>query len=220
MREGDTAGDMLIALPVTRILVLSPNQSGVVEMNEDQIVGIIEESCRTVSSMSNHALALSKMGESLVGALRAGGKVLTAGNGGSAAEALHMAEELSGRFRDNRRALPGIALVADTTAITCIGNDFGFDEIFARQVEAVGQAGDVLVLLSTSGSANNLTRAYESAKERGMKTFCLLGRDGGALAGKGDCEIVIDSQATERIQEAHQVAVHLLLEMVERAFVD
>jgi D-sedoheptulose 7-phosphate isomerase len=188
-------------------------------MNEDQIREIVEDSCRTVASVAAHAAVLGKMGASLVDVLTAGGKVLTAGNGGSAAEALHMAEELSGRFRDNRRALPGISLVADPTAMTCIGNDFGFDEIFARQVEALGQPGDLLVLLSTSGSAKNLSRAYESATERGMKTFCLLGRDGGALAGKGDCEIVIDSQATERIQEAHQVVVHLLLEMVERAFV-
>lgn len=187
-------------------------------MNQDRIREIIAESERTVASVAEHAAALETLGRELVDVVSKGGKIFTAGNGGSAAEALHMAEELSGRFRQNRRALPGIALVADCTAITCIGNDFGFDEIFSRQVEALGQPGDALVLLSTSGRARNLSRAIESAKERGMKIICLLGRDGGALAGKGDHEIVINSQATERIQEAHQVIIHLVLEMMEEAF--
>ena len=158
------------------------------------------------------------MGLLVVRALRAGGKVMTAGNGGSAAEALHMAEELIGRFRGNRRSLPGVALVADTTALTCIANDFGYDAVFSRQVEGLGRHGDVLVLFSTSGNARNLLQALEAARRKRIKVVCLLGRDGGQLAGRGDHELIVKGEATERIQEAHQVVLHLLLDQVERAF--
>jgi len=143
---------------------------------------------------------------------------LTAGNGGSAAEALHMAEELVGRFRADRRSLPGIALVADSTALTCIGNDYGYEQVFSRQVEGLGTEGDVLVLFSTSGTAGNLMPALLAARDRGMKTICVLGRCGGALGGKADHEVVVPGDATERIQEAHQVVLHLVLDAVERTF--
>jgi D-sedoheptulose 7-phosphate isomerase len=154
----------------------------------------------------------------VIGALKGEGKILTAGNGGSAAEALHMSEELVGRFRTNRRALPSVSLVADPTALTCIGNDFGFDHVFARQVEGLGRKGDVLVLFSTSGRAANLALALEAAKKAGLTSVCILGRDGGALAGRGDFEVVVEGSATERIQEAHQVIVHLVLDAVEQHF--
>jgi D-sedoheptulose 7-phosphate isomerase len=126
---------------------------------------------------------------------------------------------LVGRFKANRRALPAVALVADTTALTCIGNDFGYDEIFRRQIEALGAPGDVLVLFSTSGNARNLSYALDAARERGVATVALLGRDGGALAGLADMDIVVPSHETARIQEAHQVILHLLLDLVETAFV-
>jgi D-sedoheptulose 7-phosphate isomerase len=161
---------------------------------------------------------IGEMGEVIVAALKAGSKVLTAGNGGSAADALHMSEEFVGRFRNNRCSLPAVSLAADSTAITCIGNDFGFDEIFSRQVEGLGKAGDVLVVFSTSGSARNLSRAIEAAREAKLITIALLGRDGGPLAGKADHEIIVRGDATERIQEAHQVLVHLLLDAAERVF--
>ena len=154
----------------------------------------------------------------MVSTLKAGGKVLTAGNGGSAAEAMHMAEELSGRYKHNRRSLPGIALTADGTAMTCIGNDFGFDEVFARQVEGLGAKGDLLVLFSTSGKAKNLSRALEVAHGKGMRVLGLLGRDGGPMHGLPDVEIIAPGAATENIQEAHQVILHLLLEAVEQSF--
>lgn len=154
----------------------------------------------------------------MVSTLKAGGKVLTAGNGGSAAEAMHMAEELSGRYKHNRRSLPGIALTADGTAMTCIGNDFGFDEVFARQVEGLGAKGDLLVLFSTSGKAKNLSRALEVAHGKGMRVLGLLGRDGGPMHGQPDVEILAPGSATENIQEAHQVILHLLLEAVEQSF--
>ncbi|MBL7075937.1 MAG: SIS domain-containing protein [Kiritimatiellae bacterium] len=178
----------------------------------------IAASAAMIGGLAESADVIGEMGETIVSALEAGGKVLTAGNGGSAAEALHMSEEFVGRFRNNRRSLAAVSLVADPTAITCIGNDFGFDEIFSRQVEGLGKAGDVLVVFSTSGSARNLSRALAAARDAGMVTMAILGRDGGPLAGAADHEIIVPGDATERIQEAHQVIVHLLLDAAERAF--
>ena len=176
----------------------------------------IAESADLIRSLTAQSGRLVEISRAIVTALRNGGQVLTAGNGGSAAEALHMAEELIGRFRSDRPSLPGLALVADSTAITCISNDFGYDCVFSRQVEGLGRAGDVLVLFSTSGSAVNLKRALETARRRGLVTVCLLGRDGGALAGQADFELIVSGSATERIQEAHQVILHLILDAVEQ----
>ncbi len=179
----------------------------------------IRNSARTVESLVGDTGRLAVIGAAMVAALRAGNKVLTAGNGGSAAEALHMAEELVGRFRANRVSLPAVALVADCTALTCIGNDYGYDEIFRRQIEGLGADGDVLVVFSTSGNAQNLSLAIDEAHRKGMVTVALLGRDGGKLAGKAAHEIIVQGQETARIQEAHQVILHVLLEIVETAFV-
>lgn len=170
------------------------------------------ESLRTLMPQLCDAVAL------MVDVLNGGGCVMTAGNGGSAAEAMHMSEELVGRFRTNRRSLPGVALVADGTALTCIANDFGFDAVFSRQVEGLGKAGDLLVLFSTSGAATNLKRAAEVARRKGMKILGLLGRDGGALAGCCDVELIVSGTETEHIQEAHQVILHILLNEIEIAF--
>ena len=185
---------------------------------EERIESAIDCSVNTIGSLKSHIKKTREICQCLVSALREGGKVLTAGNGGSAAEALHMSEELVGRFRTNRRSLPAISLVADTTALTCIGNDFGFDSIFSRQIEGLGCAGDVLVVFSTSGNAANLALAVDAARAVGMSVVSLLGRDGGGLAGKSDHEIVVDGSATERIQEAHQVLLHVMLDAVEEAF--
>lgn len=178
----------------------------------------IEASAETVRSLLGNLGAIEAACELLVVCLRQGGKVLTAGNGGSAAEALHMAEELVGRFRGDRLSLAGLALVADTTALTCIANDYGYDYVFSRQVEGVGREGDVLMLFSTSGNARNLSMACDAARARGMRVISVLGRDGGPLAGRGDVDILVAGSATERIQEAHQVLVHLFLDAVEAAF--
>ncbi len=183
-----------------------------------QVEDSLRECSRTVDALLSQAGRIDEIGTALVAALRSGNKIMTAGNGGSAAEALHMAEELVGRFKGNRIALPGIALVADPTALTCIGNDYGFDEIFSRQVEGIGKAGDVLVLFSTSGSGANLSRALEAANARGVRTLCLLGKGGGRLAGKGTWEVIVPGSETARIQEAHQVLLHIFLEIIERAF--
>jgi D-sedoheptulose 7-phosphate isomerase len=188
-------------------------------VNEKSCVeGILRDSVRTIESLNPLAARITSIGSELVATLKAGNKIMTAGNGGSAAEALHMSEELMGRFKGNRVSLPAVALVADATALTCIGNDFGFDEVFSRQVEGLAKAGDVLVLFSTSGSAANLERALQAAHQRGVKTLCLLGRDGGSLAGKGTWELIISGIETARIQEAHQVLLHIFLEIVEQAF--
>ncbi len=178
----------------------------------------IVESLDCISSLRQQCGRIAEAVGMLVGTLAAGGKVLAAGNGGSAAEAMHLAEELMGRFRNNRRSLPAVALTADGTALTCIGNDFGFDEAFSRQIEGLGAEGDLLVLFSTSGRAANLARAVQAARGRRMRILLILGRDGGPLAGSGDCELLVPCQITERIQEAHQVLLHILLEGVEQRF--
>lgn len=187
-------------------------------MQAQLIQSAITASLDAVRSLLPQVEAIGRAGDAIVAALKAGGKVLTAGNGGSAAEAMHMAEELVGRFRSNRPSLPGVALVADGTALTCIGNDFGFDAVFSRQVEGLGRPGDVLVIFSTSGSAVNLRLALEAARRQGLLTVAFLGRDGGPLRGLADHQVIVPATATERIQEAHQVLLHLVLDIVEGAF--
>lgn len=147
---------------------------------------------------------------------RSGGKVLIAGNGGSLCDAVHFAEELTGRFRKDRPALPAIAL-ADAGHITCVGNDYGFEHIFSRAVEALGAKGDVLIGLSTSGNSANVIRAIETAKARGVSTVALLGKGGGKLRGACDYEIVVAGETADRIQELHMLILHTLVEGVERA---
>lgn len=184
-----------------------------------ELLNSIRDSAGTVAGLAAEIGPLTAIAEAIVAALQGGCKVLTAGNGGSAAEALHMSEELVGRFKANRVSLPAVSLVADCTALTCIGNDYGYDEVFRRQVEGLGKRGDVLVLFSTSGNAENLRLALEEAERKGMVSVALLGRDGGKLAGKATHELIVKSSETARIQEAHQVILHLLLEVVEAAFV-
>ncbi|MDP6523346.1 MAG: SIS domain-containing protein [Kiritimatiellia bacterium] len=188
-------------------------------MSKDRLSEAIRDSSRTVETLLGHVDEIDAINALVIDALRAGGKVMTAGNGGSAAEALHMSEELVGRFRGDRRSLPALSLAADPTALTCIGNDYGFDALFSRQIEGLGKPGDVLVLFSTSGNAANLHAALEAAHAAGVNTVAFLGRDGGKLAGLASHEIVIAGTRTERIQEAHQVLVHLVLDAVEEAFI-
>ncbi len=149
-----------------------------------------------------------------------GGKVLACGNGGSACDAMHFCEELTGRFRKDRPALAAVSLT-DVGHITCVANDFGYDEVFARGVEALGKPGDVLVALSTSGKSANVVRAVETATKREMRTIALLGRDGGKLAGVCDLEwivpgVPVETPTADRIQEVHMLVLHALVEGVER----
>jgi D-sedoheptulose 7-phosphate isomerase len=158
---------------------------------------------------------LDRCAQIVADALMAGYKVLTAGNGGSAADALHLSEELVGRYKENRRALPALALAADGTALTCIGNDFGFDQVFARQVEALGTPGDVLILFTSSGNSANLITALEMAHSRGVRTVALTGRGGGKLKGRAEAEWIVPSDSGARVQELHGWAIHVILEVVE-----
>jgi D-sedoheptulose 7-phosphate isomerase len=150
--------------------------------------------------------------------LRRGGRILICGNGGSAADAQHLAAELSGRYVKERRALAGIALTTDSSALTAIGNDYGFDQVFSRQVEALGRPGDLLIGISTSGNSPNVIRAVASAKELGLKTLGLLGRDGGQLLGLMDDAMVVPSPVTARIQEMHQMIYHFWCEVLDAQF--
>jgi D-sedoheptulose 7-phosphate isomerase len=154
-------------------------------------------------------------GEDMADLLSRGGRVLICGNGGSAADAQHFAAELSGRFVAERRALAGIALTTDTSAITAIGNDYGFDGVFARQLEAIGRPGDLFVGISTSGNSGNVIQAVNAAKPLGIKTLGLLGRDGGRLKGMMDDCLVVPSSVTARIQEIHIMVIHFWCEVVD-----
>lgn len=150
--------------------------------------------------------------------LRRGCRILVCGNGGSAADAQHLAAELSGRYLKERRALAGIALTTDTSALTAIGNDYGFDQVFSRQVEALGRPGDLLIGISTSGNSPNVIRAVASAKELGVRTLGLLGRDGGQLRTLVDDALVVPSPVTARIQEIHQMVYHFWCEALDAHF--
>ena len=177
------------------------------------------EAVAAMAAVESHLPALEVIAEKIIATLRSGGKVLTCGNGGSAAEAQHFAEELVGRYKRERRSLPAVSLVADGTLLTCILNDYGADEIFARQADSLGCAGDVLLGLSTSGNSENVRRALERAKARGVVTVALLGRDGGMTRGLADHEVIIAGNVTARIQEVHMLVLHLLCEAIDEAFV-
>ena len=152
----------------------------------------------------------------LADCLKYGGKVMACGNGGSAADACHLATELLCRFEQERRALPAISLTADGSFLTAAGNDYAFERVFSRQVEGLARAGDVLVVFSTSGNSPNILLALRMAREKGIKSVALLGRDGGKAAGLADVEIIVPDPVTARIQEAHQRIIHLLCGVVER----
>jgi len=155
-------------------------------------------------------------GTLLTEAFRNRRKVISCGNGGSHCDAMHFAEELSGRYRDNRPALAAMA-VSDPSHITCVGNDFGFEHIFSRQVEAFGQPGDVLLGISTSGNSANILRAVSAARAADMRVLLLLGKDGGKLKGQGDVEITVPHFGyADRIQEIHIKVIHTLIDLVER----
>lgn len=156
-----------------------------------------------------------KVSKELADIFEKGGKVLICGNGGSNCDALHFAEEFTGRFRKERRALPAIAL-SDSSHITCVGNDYGFDYIFSKGVEAFGKKDDLFIGISTSGNSTNVIKAVEEAKKIGMKTCVLLGKDGGKLKGVCDYEFIIPGETSDRIQEIHMMILHIIIEGVER----
>ena len=156
--------------------------------------------------------------EDMAERLKRGCRILVCGNGGSAADAQHLAAELSGRYVKERQALAGIALTTDTSALTAIGNDYGFDRIFARQVEALGRPGDILIGISTSGNSPNVILAVQAAKQLGLRTLGLLGRDGGKLRTLVDDALVVPCPVTARVQEVHQMIYHFWCETIDEHF--
>jgi D-sedoheptulose 7-phosphate isomerase len=185
-------------------------------MIEDYIIKIFRESCHTKESFLNENLArIVAAVEAVTAALKAGNKILLFGNGGSAADAQHLAAEFVNRFVIERPPLPAVALTTDTSVITSIGNDYDFSEIFSKQIRAIGQRGDIAWGMSTSGTSVNVVKALEAAKKIGMVTIGLTGRDGGDVARIADHALIVSSTSTPRIQEAHITAGHVICEMVD-----
>ncbi len=148
-------------------------------------------------------------------ALNRGSKVLACGNGGSASQAQHLVGELMGRYKRNRPSLPAIALTADSTVLTCIGNDYRFNEVFSRQVKALGRPGDILVAFSTSGNSPNVLEALKAARSSQLKSIAFLGSEGGAASALADCSLIVPHQDTARIQEGHLFLMHALMDYIE-----
>ncbi len=186
---------------------------------QDPIRASFEEAAQTLRAFLDAPDGLTGVklfAEAAAQTLERGGLLMSCGNGGSMCDAMHFAEEWTGRFRGNRKALAAIAF-ADPSQMTCIANDFGFEEVFARQVEALGKPGDLLVAISTSGNSPNILRACEAAKARGVRTIGLLGKGGGQLKSKVDISIVVPIALTsDRIQEVHIKVLHIVIEAVER----
>jgi D-sedoheptulose 7-phosphate isomerase len=182
-----------------------------------------------IEELYNHRELVQKVIETLSGDIESackimtdtitgGNKVLIAGNGGSAADAQHIAAELSGRFVKDRKALPGIALTTDTSALTSIANDYGYEHVFSRQVEALAKPGDLFIGISTSGNSPGILKAFTAAKDIGCKTLGLSGRDGGKMNGICDLNIIVPSPTTARIQEMHILIGHILCKAVDDLF--
>ena len=169
----------------------------------------------TLQSLFDLDAQVAKAADLIEESLRAGNKLLVCGNGGSAADASHFATEFVVRFTKDRPAYPAICLACDGGLLTAAGNDYGFDEVFARQVAAFGLQGDVLICLTTSGKSRNVERGLVEAKAHKLKTIAFLGRDGGSTVGMADVDLLVRSESTARIQEAHQLLLHVLCETIE-----
>jgi len=183
-------------------------------VTDHMIRSALEESARVKLALSDHIPQILRIAQHMVSAFRSGNRVYTCGNGGSACDAIHLVEELVARYKRDRPGLPAHHLL-DAATITCWGNDYEFDTIFQRQVEAMVRSGDVLVALSTSGNSRNVQLAVESANQRGAVTIGLTGRDGGVLREICTEALIVPASATERIQEAHITVIHLLCEIIE-----
>ncbi len=190
-------------------------------MNAHDFRASITETMRVLERLRDAKTEeLERVAGVLAGCVRNGGKILLCGNGGSAADSQHMATELTVRYMAQRRAIPAIALTTDSSALTAAGNDLGFEQVFSRQVEALGNAGDVLIAISTSGGSPNVLRAVETARSKRLVTVALTGESGGALAKVSDHWIGVPSRSTPRVQEALLVAEHLLCEAIEASVIE
>lgn len=184
------------------------------------IRGIIDAHFMMKDLLLSNDSCLEKAAQMIINCFRNHGKVLVFGNGGSCSDAEHFAAELVGRFEKERKALPTIALTANSSSATAIANDYGFDSVFERQVEALCEQGDVAIGISTSGNSRNVIRAIEKARSIGASTISLIGSSGGALKGKADVEILITEPNTARVQEAHILCIHIISKLVEDALSD
>jgi D-sedoheptulose 7-phosphate isomerase len=183
--------------------------------NQPFILSRLDHSASAISALKKQADRIERIGREVRACFDRGGHLYTCGNGGSAAEALHLSEELIGRYKRERKPYPAVCLAADPTALTCIANDYGFERVFARQVEALARAEDALLVFSTSGNSKNIVLALEAARAKGVRTLGLLGKGGGPCAPLCDTALIVESTETEQVQEAHQVILHLILEAVE-----
>jgi D-sedoheptulose 7-phosphate isomerase len=184
-------------------------------MNDSTFLSNLNEHMALCQQLGTLETSVSQAIQACVQSLQKGGKLMLCGNGGSAADSQHLAAEFTGRFSKDRPPIAAVALSTDTSALTCIGNDYSFNDIFARQVQALGKAGDCLIAISTSGNSGNVLAAVAAAKSLGISTIGLLGRDGGKLKAQCDISIVVPSQVTARIQEAHILIGHSLCGAVE-----
>ena len=184
-------------------------------MNDSTFLSNLNEHMALCQQLDTLDTSVSQAIQACVQSLQKGGKLMLCGNGGSAADSQHLAAEFTGRFSKDRPPIAAVALSTDTSALTCIGNDYSFNDIFARQVQALGKAGDCLIAISTSGNSGNVLAAVAAAKSLGISTIGLLGRDGGKLKAQCDISIVVPSQVTARIQEAHILIGHSLCGAVE-----
>lgn len=187
-------------------------------MNPPTWAQTLADHAELVRALADHAATLDAVADAIIAAFRGGHRLLICGNGGSSADAQHIAAEMVGRFKLNRRALPAIALTTDTSNLTAIGNDFGFEQVFARQVEALATPGDLLWGLSTSGNSPNVLSAADAARERQTEVIAFTGAGGGKLASRARWLFAAPHRSTDRIQEAHALAYHYICERVESAF--
>jgi len=185
----------------------------------DLIKDELTQAASVLAAFQSNAIALEKIEAAaslMVHSLKAGGKLFSCGNGGSHCDAMHFAEELTGKFRDARKAIPAIC-ISDASHITCVGNDYGYEFIFSRYLEALGSKGDVLLAISTSGNSANVLQAVKAAKAKGMKVVALTGKDGGKLGPLVDVEIRVAHQGyADRIQEIHIKVIHILILLIEK----
>lgn len=191
------------------------------ETAKDQIAETIAVHRRLVAELADSgAETIIAFVDAIVKSIQNGGTIYICGNGGSAADAQHIAGELVGRFKADRRALPAVAITTDTSILTCIGNDYSFDDVFARQVEALVKKSDVLWAFSTSGTSSNVIKAVELAKQRAASILAFTGRAESTLEKLADICFCVDDESTARSQEVHQLTYHIICDLVEQAFVD
>lgn len=194
---------------------MTADQPRYLPMNFEQS---LQETLTTFTRLAEIRPQIEAAGDLILKTLQRGNKIITCGNGGSAAEAQHLMTELVGRYRENRVSLPAVALTSDGTLMSCIGNDFGWDQVFVRQLEGLAQPGDLLVCLSSSGQSNDLVAVLETARDRGIESLSLLGKGGGTCKGLATVEIIIPSDQTASVQEAHLFLIHHFCERIEDAF--